>query len=106
MTFYYNELQKYDFETIDTPINPEQKLEKEYRIYREKIITCFSFTNNERQGLVYDFIINNFKIQEKVCSKKKNVNGTTFTLDKRNGKIKSISYRKGDNDFYLSLIHI
>ena len=79
ITHYYNTFPKYDFETIDTPITPEQQLECEYRIYRETMIPCIDFIRNERQSLVYDFTINNFKIQEKVSSQKKNGNGTTFT---------------------------
>ena len=68
------------------------------------MIPCLPFIRNERQGLVYDFMINGLKIQEKVSSKRKNDNGTKFNLDKSNGmncgKQKQISYRKGDNDFY------
>ena len=104
LTYYYNTLPKYDFETIDTPINPQHKLEREYRIYRETMIPCINFIRNERHGLVYDFIINGLKIQEKVCSKKKNRNGTEFHLNKSNGKVdrihQMVSYQKGDNDFY------
>jgi len=106
LTNYYNNntLPKYDFETIDTPITPNHKLECEYRIYRETMIHFLPFIRNERQGLVYDFIINGFKIQEKVCSKTKNRNYTRFILDKsnsrNNGVQQFISYKKGDNDFY------
>ena len=75
---------------------------------REKTITCLPFINNERQGLVYDFIVNEFKVQEKVKSKKKNENGTAFQLKKSNGRMNGggggvkqcTSYKTGDNDFY------
>ena len=104
LTHNYNTFPKYDFETIDTLITPNQKLEREYRIYREKMIPCINFINNERQGLVYDFMINNFKIQEKVSSKNKNGNDTQFILNKsnssNNGVQQHISYQQGDNDFY------
>ena len=100
LTNYYNELPKYDFETIDTPITPQHKLERKYRKLREENITYINFIRNYRQGLVYDFMINNFKIQEKVSSKMKNRNGITFSLQKSNGKKKTISYQQGDNDFY------
>jgi len=99
LTHYYNTFQKDEFETIDTPITPNHKLERECRIYREKMIPCLPFIRNERQSLVYDFMINGFKIQEKVKSQQKN-KSVRFTLDKSNGKKKFISYRKGDNDFY------
>jgi len=100
LTHYYNTIQKYDFETIDTPITPHHKLENEYRKYREENITCINFIRNERQGLVYDFKVNGFKVQEKVNSQVKNQNGITFSLDKSNGRKKTISYQQGDNDFY------
>ena len=108
ITHYYNTFPKYDFETTDIPISKNQKLEYEYRKLREKTITCLTFIRNERQGLVYDFMINNLKIQEKVISKKKNENGTAFQLKKSNGRMNGggggvkqcTSYKTGDNDFY------
>ena len=100
ITHYYNTFPKYDFETIDTPITIKFQLEREYRIIRETIINCLTFIRNERQGLVYDFIVNGLKVQEKVCSKKKNKNGIDFNLNKKNGVKQSISYKIGDNDFY------
>jgi len=104
LTHYYNTFLKYEFETIDTPITPKYKLERDYRIYREKMVHCLPFIRNERQALVYDFNINGFKVQEKVSSQKKNENGTCFNLNKHNsrnnGVEQKISYQKGDNDFY------
>ena len=100
ITYNYNTLPKYDFETIDIPITPHHKLEHEYRIYRETMIPCIDFIRNERQGLVYDFMINGLKVQEKVCSQRKNGNGTIFQLNKCNGVRQYISYQKSDNDFY------
>ncbi len=97
LTHNYNTLPKYDFETIDTPITSEHKLERDYRIYRETMISCINFIRNERQGLVYDFKVNGLKVQEKVSSYMKNRNSIIFHLDK--GK-QPISYKKGDNDFY------
>jgi hypothetical protein len=53
---------------------------------------------------VYDFTVNGFRVQEKVCSKNKNENGTRFGLNKSNssinGKTQHISYQQGDNAFY------
>jgi len=106
LTHYYNNniFPKYDFETTDIPISPDHKLEHKYRKYRETMIHFITFIRNERQGLVYDFMINGFKVQEKVCSQMKNRNITQFNLNKCNGIIKgiqqAISYQKGDNDFY------
>ena len=104
LSYFYNTLPKYDFETTDIPINPTHKLEHEYRIYRETTITCLTFIRNERQGLVYDFKVNDYKVQEKVCSQRKNRTGISFILDKNYGSINGvkqhISYQTGDNDFY------
>jgi len=103
LTYYYNTLQKYGFETIDTPITINQQLEREYRIYSETMIPCLTFIRNEKQGLVYDFMVNEFKVQEKVSSQMKNRTSIYFTLDKHNsnnGVLQHISYKKGDNDFY------
>ena len=104
ISYFYNTFPKYDFETTDIPISPQHKLEREYSIYRETMIPCIKFIRNERQGLVYDFIVNELRVQEKVSSQTKNKNCTTFNLDKSNGKINGvrqhISYQQGDNNFY------
>ena len=100
ITHYYNELPKYGFETIDTPITSDQQLERECRIYRETMIPCLPFIRNERQGLVYNFKVNGYKAQEKVKSKTKNSTNISFSLYKRNGIKQKIFYQKGDNDFY------
>ena len=90
ITHYYNTFPKYDFETIDTPITQGCQLEREYCIYRETMITCLNFIRNERQALVYDFIVNGLKVQEKVRTQNKNRNSTSFTLVKRNGIINGV----------------
>jgi len=93
---FYNLFPKFIFDEINTPISKCQQLEQEYVKYREKMISFIKFENNERQGLVYDFMINDLKIQEKVIS---------YNINKNNGcdenhNRKAISYQKGDNDFY------
>ena len=99
---FYNNLPKYAFETIDTPITSNQKLEREYRKYREKMVDCIEFTNHHMQGMVYDFKINGYKIQEKVGTPRRKE--FLFSFHKNNGrnnnKIQLTSYKKGDNDFY------
>jgi hypothetical protein len=52
------------------------------------------------EGLVYDFMIGNKKIQEKVGSISDNSMSNRFYLSKCNGKNKKQCYQKGDNDFY------
>jgi hypothetical protein len=61
----------------------------------------------EEECLKYDFLINNKKIQEKVCSIVHKKNGTTTygtSLYNNNGIVNQVrqfkSYKKGENDFY------
>jgi hypothetical protein len=97
---YYKTMKKFPFEHIDTPISDNHKVEKEYRKHRELKISFLEFEYPKFQGSVYDFMINNYKIQEKtnLCSKDKET--VSFVLHKNNGKNKYTSYKKGDNDFY------
>jgi len=107
-TEFYNNTHLDSFEYLDTPTNIYQQREKEYRIYRERILDFIKFDNNEMEGLVYDFKIGNLKIQEKVggmCNKR--INSFIFDICK-NGKKKEgdnfihlqVQYEKGDNDIY------
>ena len=55
--------------------------------------------------MVYDFKINNFKVQEKIGSYVKGIDGQIrYSLHKNNGSVDGIrklqSYKVGDNDFY------
>ncbi len=104
LTEFYEKYPKYDFHTITTPITVYQQLEYEYCLHRIHCLSFIDFIDNEKQGLVYDFRINNYKIQEKVGSYQKNKNGIIFSLHKNNGKDNNIrkfqAYKKGDNDFY------
>jgi hypothetical protein len=100
---FYETFPKYNFNIINTPISECQQLEYEYLKYREEKINL-DFIYSDKQGLVYDFILNKFKVQEKVGNIKKNKKGTLFGLHKNNGKINKIheftSYKTGDADFY------
>lgn len=97
---FYDLYPKYEFNTINTPISKRQQLEYEYCVYRKEQLSFLIFEENEKQGLVYDFIVNGFKIQEKVGTTPDNKNGASFCLYKHDGKINFTSYKKGDNDFY------
>jgi hypothetical protein len=52
------------------------------------------------EGLVYDFMIGDKKIQEKDGSLNKTETSNRFYLSKKQGKNKSQCYEKGDNDYY------
>ena len=102
---YYNNMKKFTFDIIDTPISDCQKIEREFRKYRENKITFLQFEYPNYQGVVFDFIVNNYKIQEKVSTTHKGKNSILFSLHKNNGKNSErkrqlTSYKKGDNDFY------
>lgn len=98
----YNLTSKFEFELLNTPENIYQKREQEFRKYREEIIKFIKFDYYEMEGTVYDFKINNLKIQEKVS--KMNNNRCIFYLCKNNGlvdgKSNPIQYDFGDNDIY------
>jgi hypothetical protein len=102
---YYELCIKLKFDILDTPTSNSQKQEQEYRKIRETKIDFIEFKNNDIEGLVYDFMIGNKKVQEKVgtiC--KNNINSYSFSLCKYdcriNGKCKNKSYEEGDNDLY------
>jgi hypothetical protein len=99
------------FEELDTPINIYQQREQEYRKYRELTLNFIKFTDNGMEGLVYDFMIGNKKVQEKVSVFYKN--GCLFRLHKSNGtqiinnkrNIIYVQYNKGDNNLYWLNCH-
>jgi hypothetical protein len=105
MSNYYELSNKFCFDILDTPTSNSHKQEQEFRKIRESKINFIEFKNNDIEGLVYDFMIGNKKIQEKVgtiC--KDNVNSYSFTLSKSSGRINGkcchCPYEKDDNDFY------
>lgn len=98
----YTVYDKYTLETINKPITECQQIEYEYSLLRKRQLGFLPFVDNDKHALVYDFMINGYKIQEKVGAKNKNV--FSFALRKNNGTINRkhiyTSYKKGDNDFY------
>lgn len=102
----YNITTQFEFDELNLPINFYQQREQEFRKYREEKIPFIQFNYDEMEGTVYDFKIDNFKIQEKVSmlSKKNTCNFCLYKHDylRRifNGKRKFKQYDIGDNDFY------
>lgn len=98
---FYNLFPKYSFEKINNPVSKFQKLEVDFIKHRENKINL-DFQYNEKKALVFDFLLNGFKVQEKVGQKLKNE--VTFALRKSNGVCNRIrqytSYKKNDADFY------
>ena len=82
-----------------------KRTQQKYRNIREEKIDFLEFTNNKMEGLVYDFMIGNIKVQEKVGTiTHNNPNSFTFNLDKywkrEDGKCIYCCYEKGDNALY------
>lgn len=105
INYYYELSNKFSFDILDTPTSNSQKQEQEFRKIRETKINFIKFKNNDIEGLVYDFMIGNKKIQEKVGSiVHNNINSYSFNLLKYagriNGKCINGSYEEGDNDLY------
>jgi hypothetical protein len=91
-------------ETFNIPSNIYQQREQKYRKIRETKIDFIKFTNPFIEGQVYDFLINNMKVQEKVCGIDKLKQSYICHLVKNNGmnngNRRMLNYDVGDNDLY------
>lgn len=84
-----------------------EQMQKEQK-YRKKIYDNLSFLNIQQPkytSLVYDLIIEEKKIQEKVLSLSHNKKGYGGIIGKRGGTRKMQNYTYQDNDFYWFHIH-
>lgn len=102
---YYLSMKLFSFEELDIPISNCNSKEREYRKFMESRCAGISFEYPERNCLVYDFMVNGRKVQEKVGSvRKSRDNSVVFSIHKSNGTVNKIrkfqSYCLGDNDFY------
>jgi hypothetical protein len=99
----YNNTTNFEFDKLNTPTCIYQQREQIFRNFREEKINYIKFEYHEIEGTVYDFKIENYKIQEKV-TKIDDKNKCCFQLCKNNGLINGkqnqIQYDIGDNDFY------
>ena len=97
----YNITSKFNYDTLNKPINIYQQREQEYIKYREEKINFIFFESSNMEGTVYDFKIGNLKFQEKVAKKDNEKELYIFCMSKNNGgKEKNIQYDISDNDFY------
>jgi hypothetical protein len=96
----YIQTTKFNFNIINIPTNFYQQREQIFRNFREEKINYINFEYDEMEGTVYDFKINNFKVQEKVAKISDKENRYIFFLCKNNGSSNKIQYDIGDNDFY------
>ena len=105
LTNKYIDVDKMYLEYCMIPRNICQQQEQEYRTLREQHISFLDYKYPEIDGRVYDFTINNYKIQEKVASlSKKNARNPVHvvTLGRSTGSFVDShrAYKEGDNDFY------
>jgi hypothetical protein len=106
LEIFYTTLPTFEYNILNIPTSKSQQQEQEFRNLRENKINFIEFTNNDIEGLVYDFKIGNKKVQEKVGSycKENNPNMFLFNLNKYdcriNGKCQQKCYEEGDNDLY------
>lgn len=104
LMMYYNNLTKYTYEFLNTPASTSQIQEKEFCInFNNNIREDFKIIRNKMEGEVYDGLIKNKKIQEKVMTtfEHKNYNSFSIQLSKNGGNQTKISYKTGDCDLYL-----
>jgi hypothetical protein len=105
LNYYFDLCNKFNFEILDTPTSKSQQQEQLYRKIRETKIDFIQFKNNNMEGLVYDFMIENKKVQEKVGTIiRNNYNSYLFNISKYScridGKCKNKCYEEADNDIY------
>jgi hypothetical protein len=100
---FYNTTTKFCFDKLNTPTSIYQQREQSFRKYREEKIKFLDFGYDNIEGTVYDFKIENYKIQEKV-TKIDDENKCCFQLCKNKGRVNQkqnqVQYDIGDNDFY------
>lgn len=105
LKYYYSIIHTLSFEDCNIPTSKYQQQELKYRKIREQAVDFIDFTNNNIEGLVYDFKIGDKKVQEKVGTiTHDNDNSYAFNLTKHkcrvDGKCVKQCYEQGDNDLY------
>lgn len=101
----YTEQYKFNKEELLLPQTKKCQKEYKYACIRKEKLSFLKFNNPEHENMCYDFIINNYKIQEKVSYIRKDKGWMIVSIHKNkgrdnNGNKKNIMYQKGDNDFY------
>lgn len=92
--------QRYTAEYCDIPQSSNQIVEYEHKLLREKHLSTLKFEYPLIRNSSTDFLINGYKIQEKVAYPRLDSNKKhTACLKKCRQKV-DVCYDKGDNDFY------
>jgi hypothetical protein len=102
---YLNEIKLYSLTELNTPTSIYQKREQEYVKKRESYIHFLNYLYPSVQNTATDFLINNKKIQEKVCGYLSKKHSLCVHLACNHGKKESgirnwRTYRLGENDYY------
>lgn len=102
---FYLTQKHFAFSILNTPISICQQKEQEFRKNIEEKCPFLKFDYPTKSGLVYDFCVNGFKVQEKTGQYRKDrKNSITFGIKKNNGyidkRLQKQPYKIDDNDFY------
>jgi len=97
---FYNLLQTDTIENIQKPLTEKCEKEQEFRKLREIKLDKIDFEYPEVNQCVYDFKINNYKIQEKTAFLKKQRNYFMVMFLKNKNGFHNNPYEVDDNDFY------
>lgn len=89
-----------EFDEINVPVTEDQKKELEYRRNREEKLPSIKFQYPEMRQCVYDFMVNGYKVQEKLAHLPKDKKSFTVTFHKNFKGKRNQPYHKDDNDFY------
>jgi hypothetical protein len=104
MTMYTLTIPLSPLVSIETPVSMYNQIEMAYRVLRETKCFAVPYTYPEKSNLVYDFLIGDFKVQEKTASTVGRKKAIVVSIGKRNGTVCKVSkyqqYVMGDNDFY------
>jgi hypothetical protein len=95
---------------IQVPVSACQKLEHEYRLLRTSKVNCLDFVDSTKSNMVYDFIANGKRVQEKVCTRHRTKKSVIVGCHKNAGRInidigakqkrQFMCYEENDNDIY------
>ena len=97
--WYEKELYNVSKIVANTPLSLTHLKEHEFSSLRELKLPFIQFENVSDQGSRVDFMVNGYKIQEKLRSNGKKCGTIYFNLC-RSSKNGTRFYKKGDNDFY------
>lgn len=87
---------------LSVPLAPKHKLEYKYKLIREeKFNKIINFEYQDADSFVYDFIVNQLKVQEKVAFPEKNYPYMyRVNLRKVKTQTSKMPYNENDNDVY------